>query len=285
MILACVGCDSRYDVSGFAVGQQFRCRCGTVSTLDAPRPEAGLLACPQCAANVAATQHHCDHCTTPLLLKACPRCLSRVFHGHKHCPECGCEIALAAHGAEHSDTPCPRCDQSLGARLVGDVLIDECSRCHGVFLDQVAVQRVVTDRRQSRAETLLGALTRAEVNMVPHGGRMYVKCPTCHNLMNRKQFATGAGVVIDVCRTHGTFFDAGELPRIIEFVMNGGLEAAERADLQRLRDQTKREVQQAQQATLADSRLRSGHSDGWTGLGPRSSSGSAVVSLLISLFR
>jgi hypothetical protein len=44
--------------------------------------------------------------------------------------------------------------------------------------------------------------------------------------MNRKLFASGSGVVVDVCRSHGTFFDAGELPAIIDFVMAGGLAKA-----------------------------------------------------------
>ena len=66
------------------------------------------------------------------------------------------------------------------------------------------------------AESVVGPLP-------PAGGKMYIKCPTCSTLMNRKLFATGAGVVVDVCRTHGTFFDAGELPAIIEFVRAGGL--------------------------------------------------------------
>ena len=30
--------------------------------------------------------------------------------------------------------------------------------------------------------------------------------------MNRKLFAVGSGVVVDVCRAHGTFFDVGSFP-------------------------------------------------------------------------
>ena len=52
---------------------------------------------------------------------------------------------------------------------------------------------------------------------------MYVHCPTCKNVMNRKLSASGAGVVVDVCKAHGTFFDAGELPAIIAFVQSGGM--------------------------------------------------------------
>lgn len=246
MILACPSCDSRYDVTGHAVGQRFRCRCGTVTALEAPSDQAGLLACPQCGAGVSPTASSCAHCSVHLLLKACPRCLSRVFHGHKHCPECGSQIDRAAAGEVRADAPCPRCEKPLRARLVGDLVIDECESCSGVFLDRVAVDRVITDRRQARAEALMGALTKTPTAV--QTGRLYVACPTCAKLMNRRQFALGAGIIVDVCRDHGTFFDAGELPRIIEFVMGGGLEAAERIQLDRLREQAKRELQQARDA-------------------------------------
>lgn len=278
MILACPACDSRYDVSGHAVGQRFRCRCGTVTTLEAPSPEAGLLACPHCGAGVSPRARACAHCTNELLLKACPRCLSRVFHGHKHCPECGAVLDRVATGEARPDAACPRCEQPLHARLVGDIVIDECRACHGVFLDRIAVERVVTDRRQARADALLGALGKPEV--APQTGRLYIKCPTCTKLMNRRQFALGAGIVVDVCRDHGTFFDAGELPRIIEFVMQGGLEKAERIEIDRLRTQAKREMEAAMIARNDP-----------TGTGGRSlsmipsSQGGAMVELLLSLLR
>jgi len=242
MIVACAACDSRYDVSGYAEGQQVRCRCGHVWALEAPSEQAGRLACPHCGAGVAPTSHRCEHCASDLLLKACPRCLSRVFHGHKHCPECGAELGLAAEGDQRPDMPCPRCSTHLRARLVGDIVIDECGGCRGLFLDHIAIQRVVTDRAQARAEALLGELPRHDTHVdVRPGEKMYLKCPTCQTIMNRKQFATGAGVIVDVCRKHGTFFDVGELPAIIDYVMKGGLEKAAKKDLQAERERIERE--------------------------------------------
>jgi Zn-finger nucleic acid-binding protein len=249
MILACPGCDSRYDVTGHAVGQRFRCRCGEMMTLEAPPPVAGELACPQCGAGVAPTTSACLYCRAELLLKACPRCLSRVFHGHKHCPDCGAELAIAATGEPASERACPRCAAAMHARRVGDIVIDECAACLGVFLDHIAIKRVVVDRAQARADALLGALPRARTSALPAPGqKMYLPCPVCRVMMNRRLFATGAGVIIDVCRSHGTFFDPGELPLIIEFVMNGGLEHAHRKDLERMRETARRELAQARDA-------------------------------------
>ena len=252
MILACPACDSRYDVTGHAIGQRFHCRCGATMTLAALPPVADELACPHCGAGVAPTESTCAHCSAELLVKGCPRCLSRVFHGHRHCPECGAELQLPATGESHAARPCPRCTAALHPRRVGDIVIDECPACLGVFLDHVAIKRVVVDRAQSRAEALLGALPRRELPPVPAAGqKMYLPCPVCHVVMNRRLFAAGAGVIIDVCRSHGTFFDAGELPLVIEFVMNGGLERAERKEIERMREVARRERAEARDAARA----------------------------------
>jgi Zn-finger nucleic acid-binding protein len=274
MILACPTCDSRYDVSAYAVGQQLRCRCGTVIARPAEPTQAGLLACPHCGAGVSPNATTCEYCAAELLLKSCPRCLSRVFHGYKHCPGCGAELDVAATGTELKEMPCPRCEKPLRARMVGDIVIDECGQCAGLFLDQIAIKRVVTDRAQSRADALLGALPRAETAVLPKPGeRMYVKCPSCRNLMNRKLFAAGAGVIVDVCRSHGTFFDAGELPQIIEFVMQGGLEAASKKELERQRRAIESE------RALHGSMMMPHAFDV-----PTSERGGALVDLLFSLF-
>jgi len=252
VILACPACDSRYDVTGHAIGQKFRCRCGEMMTLERV-PDAGELSCPHCGAGVAPTASACAYCNHELLLKACPRCLTRVFHGHKHCPECGSELDIAATSDAPSERTCPRCERGLHARKVGEtdcIVVDECGACFGVFLDHIAIKRVITDRARARAEALLGALPRAEIRAIPASGqKMYLKCPICHIVMNRKLFATGAGVIVDVCRTHGTFFDVGELPQIIEFVMNGGLEQAHKKDIERMREQARRELNEAHAAS------------------------------------
>ncbi|MBA3457142.1 MAG: zf-TFIIB domain-containing protein [Deltaproteobacteria bacterium] len=282
MILACPACDSRYDVTGHDVGQKFRCRCGEVVTLKA-NMQAGMLACPHCGAGVATSAKTCDHCSSHLLLKACPRCLSRVFHGHKHCPDCGAELGVAAISDVNPERACPRCPNPLHARRIGDIVIDECATCHGIFLDHVAVQRVVTDRQQSRADAILGMLPPSETQQtIPAGGKMYVKCPVCTTMMNRKLFSAGSGVIIDVCRAHGAFFDVGELPKIISFVMNGGLEQAQKKEISRMRDEAKREKQDAQFASMMATRSSSGDQ---LGFAATHTAGGAFVDLLFALWR
>jgi len=233
-----------------------------------------MLACPHCGAGTSERATTCEHCGTELLQKACPRCLQRTFVGHTHCPSCGAELDLAATGAVHPELACPRCDRPLRGRLVGDVVIDECGACLGLFLDHVAIRRVIEDRAQDRATTLLGALPKHEVTTrVQPGQRMYVKCPRCRDVMNRRLFAAGTGVVVDVCRAHGTFFDAGELPAIIEFVQSGGLAEAARKELAATRDQLSREREQLHGMPALTSTFDS----------PTVTAGGALIDLLFAL--
>lgn len=62
--------------------------------------------------------------------------------------------------------------------------------------------------------------------------------------MNRINFARCSGVIVDICKGHGTWFDRDELSRIVEFIRSGGLEASrakEKANLEEERQQLRQE--------------------------------------------
>jgi len=65
----------------------------------------------------------------------------------------------------------------------------------------------------------------------------YRHCPCCKQSMLRKNFGSISGIVVDVCAHHGTFFDYGELPEVVDFVRSGGLELSrQHADAENERD-------------------------------------------------
>jgi Zn-finger nucleic acid-binding protein len=257
MIIECPGCQSRYDVTGRPAGTNARCRCGTVFVLPEPSVQAGMLECPRCGGSVAATNHACEYCHAELLVKACPRCFARMFHGANHCSQCGANVVMPAAAdadGRAAARTCPRCqdDQPLEARMVADVLLDECLRCHGLFVDTDALERVLAERRQVRAEAILGALGSLADSGAPaqqQQGPMYIRCPVCQSLMNRRSFAPGAKVIVDVCRAHGTWFDPNELPQIIEFATQGGLEKAEQRRIEQERERLRNERHTARMAS------------------------------------
>jgi Zn-finger nucleic acid-binding protein len=52
----------------------------------------------------------------------------------------------------------------------------------------------------------------------------YAWCPECRQTMARMNFGGHSGIVVDVCRAHGTWFDRGELEAALDFVRAGGVE-------------------------------------------------------------
>ena len=100
----------------------------------------------------------------------------------------------------------------------------ECSQCEGLWVDVRSFEKICADREEQSA--VLGAAAPASVAGDTINKVKYVPCPECAQLMNRMNFARCSGVIVDVCKQHGTWFDRDELSRIIEFIRGGGLNAA-----------------------------------------------------------
>lgn len=127
--------------------------------------------------------------------------------------------------------------------VIGSTNVRECDRCSGLWVDVPAFEKICADREQQAA--VLGAASPAPTSAVLQTGKVrYLPCPECNQLMNRINFARCSGVIVDICKGHGTWFDRDELSRIVEFIRGGGLEAArdkQKAELEeerrRLRDE------------------------------------------------
>ena len=247
MILECPACRSRYDVGARPAGTQARCRCGTVFTVPPPSEVAGSLSCPHCGGVLSPEDPSCPFCRTPLALAACPRCFGRVFQGNGFCPHCGASIEEPAHAGPDgaSQRICPRCapeaENPLTAHVVGETLLDECRRCGGLWIDRPAFDRVVQDRE--RQAQLLGITLDGSSGFTvspgdsPGSGQAvqpvrYLPCPDSRVLMNRKNFGERSGVIVEVCKPHGIWFDRDQLSAALRFVMAGGLEETKRRQLQ-----------------------------------------------------
>lgn len=257
MIVECPSCRLRYDVTGRPPGTQARCRCGRVFRLPDPPSGAAGLGCPQCAAPTSTERLRCEHCGSPLATVRCPRCFGLLFQGTKHCLHCGAAVdapARAVTAGEASPLACPRCARALVAQLTGDTLIDQCQACGGLWIDQAAFDGLVA-RREQEASALpaLGGPRPAATAADALAKVVYLKCPECRDVMSRRNFARRSGVIVDVCNAHGIWFDRDELPKILDFVKSGGLDAARQHEVEELQAQRRaaRSVQAEAQAAGA----------------------------------
>lgn len=207
---------------------------------------AETLNCPMCGASVATDSSQCRYCEARLATVACPSCFAMMFLGSKHCARCGA-AAEEPKVVASTDKKCPRCKGELRIKLLGDQTLLECPDCLGLWLDVQTFEKICADWERQAA--VLGDASLAAPHSFP-SKVSYVPCPECKDLMNRANFARCSGVIVDLCKRHGIWFDCDELSRIIEFIKAGGLDEArakEKVQLEEERrrlEQLKSEVQQ-----------------------------------------
>jgi len=191
--------------------------------------DAKTLHCQSCGAAVGENDLQCPYCKSQLATLACPRCFGMVAVNASHCSRCGAAIERV-QGARSALT-CPGCQAPLVATAVGGVSLDQCHACGGVWVGQHNFEQIAADRAE-RGE-VLGALP-GEGPRVPVqlGAVRYRPCPQCAKLMNRTNYGRISGVVLDVCKDHGLWFDRNELRQVLEFIEGGGLEKSHARQIQ-----------------------------------------------------
>jgi Zn-finger nucleic acid-binding protein len=205
--------------------------------------EAGTINCPMCGAATSTDAPQCQYCEAQLATVACPSCFAMMFLGSKHCPRCGAAYARE-HEVASADRKCPRCRIEMRIVSIGNSKVLECAKCLGLWLDTQSFEKLCADKEQQSA--VLGNASLAD-RSIQQTKVNYVPCPECSQLMNRANFARCSGVIIDLCKQHGIWFDRNELSRIVEFIRSGGLEKS-RAKEKNALEEERRKLQQEQLA-------------------------------------
>jgi Zn-finger nucleic acid-binding protein len=184
--------------------------------------DAKALTCPQCGAVAESDATACTFCHARLATVACSACFGLVFIGSKHCGHCG---AVIASPGKVTDSPrvCPRGCGALRVIRLGGIELEECQECGGMWIHRGVFRRLYAE--EERGSIVLGPeLTAHPVHPRTTETVRYIPCPDCGRLMNRINFAKRSGIILDGCAQHGTWFDADELRRVVEFIRGGGLD-------------------------------------------------------------
>jgi Zn-finger nucleic acid-binding protein len=209
-----------------------------------------------CGAPASTDATCCEHCGARLATVACPSCFGINFLGSKFCSHCGAKLERKELD-KNTPAPCPRCGINMQAVVIGTTNLRECPKCEGLWAARDSLDQICADREKQAA--LLGvspSIPPIESGAIEDKIR-YLPCPECHQLMNRINFAHVSNVIVDVCKTHGTWFDRDELRRIVEFIRSGGFDAARAREIAAL-DEKRRELKAAQRGTDRDARYDMG---------------------------
>ena len=261
LIVACNECKRQYDATGREVGSRFRCHCSAALTVEAPQGhDARVVRCSACGAPRVEDSSECTFCHSRFTLHerdlhtVCPSCLTRISDRAKFCHSCGDELSVEMAVGEITEMQCPSCegDHRLTSRKLGSELVAvmECQTCAGLWLARDALSRLAKDVQERTAaapkpltKSLAGPLIRQEAADRNRNRWSYRPCIVCEKLMHRTQYDRGSGVIIDVCKDHGVWFDAHELAEILAWIRARGPEqAAERAREQEKADELNKRI-------------------------------------------
>lgn len=219
--------------------------------------EAQTLKCPNCGAAISSDSPQCKYCESKLATVACASCFGMMFIGSRHCPHCGA-AASEASAAELSILKCPRCKTDMTSLRIAGEQMRECERCGGIWLEVASFERICASREEQSA--VLGGASPApshQIDLQSEGSKVrYSPCPQCGQMMNRVNFARCSGVIVDVCKGHGTWFDASELRAIVEFIRGGGLELSRERDKREIEYEREQLRAQQQAAAIRMTRMR-----------------------------
>jgi Zn-finger nucleic acid-binding protein len=187
-----------------------------------------------CGAAASSDATCCDHCGARLATVACPSCFGMMFIGQKFCPHCGARADRQDSAAEAAPEPCPHCKTMMDSVVIGGSHVRECPRCEGIWTDTETLRQICADRDQQAS--VLGMATHIPSNTVRELDKAihYLPCPVCGDLMNRVNFANFSGIIVQVCRQHGTWFDRDELRLVVEFIRDGGMDKARAREIANL---------------------------------------------------
>ena len=240
---------------------------------------AQALNCPNCGGSVESDRTQCEFCNSRLKTVACPSCLGLMFLGSKFCDHCGRKASSIEVFADQRVGDCPRCKRPLESLRIEATPVRECMGCGGFWTSAETFEAICADKEQQSA--VLSFINTRSVESPPTSAISYVPCPDCKQLMNRSNFARSSGVIIDLCKQHGVWFDADELPKILDFIDKGGL--ARSREKQKIALEEERSKLRDEQRKLALMERRSGGSRqaGWAD--PVAGTGD-VLSILFDLW-
>lgn len=240
-LVRCESCFKQYDAGELAPGERFRCLCGALLEVPAsPAQEAPVVRCASCGAPRAAGAVNCTFCSAPFVLgegernTLCPVCASRIGDRQRYCHSCGTRIAPEAVAGGRSEYSCPSCapERRLSSRRIPDattaLAMLECGSCAGIWLGHPTFDALQERARREVVPEPLAPAGRVETGRAKAPQRVaYRPCPICRKLMVRRAFAGSSGIVLDVCGSHGLWFDAAELEATLAWIRGGGLSRVE----------------------------------------------------------
>lgn len=121
---------------------------------------------------------------------------------------------------------CPHCKTALN--LEHQYGAHHCSQCEGGFVTTQTLANLLRETRGSRPSKYKPPGLDLSAPIIR------LNCPQCDTPMLRKNYGEASGVIVDICRVHGIWFDRRELAQVLAFAASGAMDNAEASAQQRM---------------------------------------------------
>lgn len=176
--------------------------------------------CPTCGGEAAGARpgetYTCTFCGRTSTLQApAPVVHQTVVH-----QEVVRRVVMVDPTSGKTSLKCPRCRVALFEGMAGQTTLHGCGGCGGIWLDNAASGRIV-----HAVEPAITAMSdkASRAKKVEVDARAPASCPIDDQPLEPVNVK---GVDVDVCKAHGTWFDAGEVRRIGEAFQSARLAMA-----------------------------------------------------------
>ncbi|TWT92076.1 TFIIB-type zinc ribbon-containing protein [Stieleria varia] len=126
---------------------------------------------------------------------------------------------------------CPHDGTELTAtKYEGDIEVDQCSQCSGMWLDWQELQRIEDAREKDYSAEIkqLPDVVGSAYEMAFARSKPAIQCPKCGREMERREHGFCSQVLVDTCPTcRGTWLDGGEIEALEVFFEKTTSEAEE----------------------------------------------------------
>lgn len=112
---------------------------------------------------------------------------------------------------------CPACQAEMSEYDLDGVMIDECTRCKGVWLDAGEADELVKDKptpREALQKKKFDLLRQWKVAALD-ARETDRNCPRCSAILHRVNYKDIPGLQVDKCKDDcGIYLDKGELEKV-----------------------------------------------------------------------
>ncbi|QQE10624.1 zf-TFIIB domain-containing protein [Planctomycetota bacterium] len=116
---------------------------------------------------------------------------------------------------------CPKCESNMSTVTVGDVDVDRCDSCKGIWLDALEYDKLKNMKDDGKLVD-----TGDENVGKMHDHERDIKCPKCNTMMVGMTFHDQPHIQYEMCSMcGGMYLDAGEFKDSVEFTFSEHIRA------------------------------------------------------------